>query len=658
MNDHGSKINIDFSGLPKIVLMGNPNVGKSVVFAHFTGQYVTVSNYPGTTVEISRGIGKIEGKKAVIIDAPGLNSLLPSSEDEKVARDILLMEDPSAVVQVSDAKNLSRTLLLTSQLIEMGLPLILTLNMMDELGARGISIDKEKLSKILQIPIAATTAVEGVGIPELKKKALHGAISGFKINYGGKIEEAVSKISALISHKTKSSKAISLMFLSFDLALESWIRDKFSDQIFGQLKIIRRDLQDQFARGLNQIISEIRQREINALVNQVVTKEKTSIKLMQKLGPLTMHPIWGLPILLLTLYIMYKFVGEFAAQTGVGFLEETIFGRYLNPWSTALVKFLIPITLVQEFLVGPYGIITMAITYALAIVLPIITAFFIFFSILEDSGYLPRLAILLNRVFRVIGLSGKAIIPMVLGLGCDTMATMTTRTLETKRERIIATLLLALAIPCSAQLGVILGMLGGLSTAAMLIWAGTVIAVMLLVGFLAAQVLPGKSSDFVLEIPPLRIPKLSNILIKTLARLEWYLREAVPLFMLGTAFLFFSDKLGALAVIENLASPLVVNFLGLPAKAAEAFLVGFLRRDYGAAGLFALARAGQLNPNQVVVSLVTITLFVPCIAQALVMIKERGLKVSLWIIAFVFPFAFLVGGMLNFVFRYFNVVLK
>ena len=246
---------------------------------------------------------------------------------------------------------------------------------------------------------------------------------------------------------------------------------------------------------------------------------------------------------------------------------------------------------------------------------------------------------------------------MVLGLGCDTMATMTTRTLETTRERIIATLLLALAVPCSAQLGVILGMIGSVSPRATMIWASVVIGVFFLVGFLTARILPGKSSDFIMEIPPIRIPKLNNIFIKTFARIEWYLTEAVPLFIFGTAFLFVLDKLKVLKAIENLASPLIVSFMGLPAKATEAFLIGFFRRDYGAAGLYDLSRANQLDPIQTIVSLVTITLFVPCIAQFLVMIKERGLKVALGIVVFVFPFAFLVGGLLNFILRYFRVVL-
>ncbi|OGC07208.1 ferrous iron transport protein B [candidate division WOR-1 bacterium RIFCSPLOWO2_02_FULL_46_20] len=657
MHELEGKVNLDFSGMPKIVLAGNPNVGKSVVFAHLTGQYVTVSNYPGTTVEISRGIGKLKGQRIEIVDAPGMNSLTPSSEDEKVARDLLLKEEPASIIQIADAKNLRRTLLLTLQLIETGLPLLLDLNMMDELKQRRMSVDRHKLSEILQIPIVFTVATEGVGISELKKIALEGKRSSLKINYGEKIEHAVADIGKLLPGFFVSGRAISLMFLSYDLSIELWLVERFGQEVLTKAQAIRQELQANFARKLNQIIGEIRQREVVRLVKRVLTTKPVAMLFMQRLGNITMRPLTGIPILLFILYLMYKFVGELAAQLGVNYLEEVVFGTYLNPWASGVVAWLIPIKFIQEFLVGDYGIITMALTYAFAIVLPIITAFFIFFSLLEDSGYLPRLAILLNRAFRIIGLSGKAVIPLVLGLGCDTMATMTTRTLETKRERIIATLLLALAIPCSAQLGVILGMIGGLSTKATTIWAGVVIGVLLLVGFIAAKILPGESSDFILEIPPLRVPKISNILVKTLARLEWYLREAVPLFILGTMILFFLDKFQLLVILENLASPIVVNFLGLPAKATQAFLIGFLRRDYGAAGLFALARQGLMSPVQIVVSLVTITLFVPCIAQVLVMIKERGARVTFWIVAFVFPFAFLVGGILNLILRVMRVSL-
>ncbi len=326
--------------------------------------------------------------------------------------------------------------------------------------------------------------------------------------------------------------------------------------------------------------------------------------------------------------------------------EGTLFGAWINPTVTTLVRF-IPIPFLQELLVGPYGLVTMALTYAIAIVLPIVATFFLAFGVLEDSGYLPRLAVMTHRVFRVLGLNGKAVLPMILGLGCDTMATLTARILETRKERIIVTLLLALGVPCSAQLGVILGMLGGLGLQATLLWAGVVLGVILAVGWLSAQIVRGERSDFIVEIPPLRVPRLSNLVIKTLARIEWYLREAVPLFVLGTLLLFALDKVNALAWLENAAAPLVRDWLGLPVQATEAFIVGFLRRDYGAAGLFALSEQGLLTPRQTLVSLVTMTLFVPCIANALIIWKERGARTAAAIIGFIFPFAFLVGGLLN-----------
>jgi ferrous iron transport protein B len=254
-----------------------------------------------------------------------------------------------------------------------------------------------------------------------------------------------------------------------------------------------------------------------------------------------------------------------------------------------------------------------------------------------------------------MGLNGKAVLPMVLGLGCDTMATMTTRILETEKDRTIVTLLLALGVPCSAQLGVILGMFAGLPALYLFTWVFIIAGVMILIGYLASKVIPGEGSDFILEIPPLRIPLLSNVVIKTLARIEWYLKEAVPLFILGTLILFVLHKTDTLTFLERAATPLIVHFLGLPAKVTEAFIIGFLRRDYGAAGLFVLSKEGQLNSHQILVSLVTITLFIPCIAQFFMMAKERGLRKALWISAVIIPLAFGVGGMVNFLLKFFGV---
>ena len=336
-------------------------------------------------------------------------------------------------------------------------------------------------------------------------------------------------------------------------------------------------------------------------------------------------------------------------------MEETLFGKWLLPPAVNFVQRLIPIPLLQEFFIGPYGVLTMALTYAIAIVLPIVGCFFLIFGLMEDSGYLPRLAVMTNRIFKKMGLNGKAVLPMVLGLGCDTMATMTTRILETEKDRTIVTLLLALGVPCSAQLGVILGMFAGLPAIYLLIWIALICSVLVIVGYLAARVIPGEGSDFILEIPPLRLPQLSNVLVKTLARIEWYLKEAVPLFILGTLILFALHQTKVLTLLERVTTPLIVYFLGLPAKVTEAFIIGFLRRDYGAAGLFILAKEGKLDPHQILVSLVTITLFIPCIAQFFMMIKERGLKKALWLSAVIIPIAFGVGGMVNFVMNFLGI---
>jgi ferrous iron transport protein B len=302
-------------------------------------------------------------------------------------------------------------------------------------------------------------------------------------------------------------------------------------------------------------------------------------------------------------------------------------------------------------LIGRYGLVSMGLSYGVAIVLPIVATFFVAFSVLEDSGYLPRLAVMLNKVFKRMGLNGKAVLPMVLGLGCDTMATMTARIMETRKERVIVTLLLALGVPCSAQLAVILAMTARLPPAATFWFGGTILAVIFLVGWLAAKVLPGRGSDFVLELPPLRVPQAGNIAVKTLARIEWYLREALPLFVLGTLILWILDRTGGLAVLERAAAPVVVGMLDLPKEAASAFILGFLRRDYAAAGLFlvyepfmdagALTRAMQI---QVTVALVTITLFIPCIANFFMILKERGWRTGVAIMAFIVPFAILVGA--------------
>jgi len=561
----------------KIALVGNPNVGKSVVFGRLTGRYATVSNYPGTTVTITSGRALIGAEVCDVIDTPGVNALEGMlSEDERITRQLLSSGGAELVVQVADARNLRRALMLTSQLAATALPMILVLNMVDEAHARGITIDSQGLADRLGIPVIEAVAIEGQGMADLR--------------------------SALpLASRVAGTRPVHVSHIDWADAIAATFRRT-----------------DRVSAG-----------RVRETINRAVRE-----------------PLSGLPILAFVLYATYLFVGVFGAQTLVGALEGRIFNGLINPAAVAAASY-IPVPLVRDFLVGKYGLITMGLTYAMAIVLPVVTTFFLMFGFLEDSGYIPRLAIFSDRVFRSMGLNGKAVLPMVLGLGCDTMATMTTRILGTPKERLIAITLLALGVPCSAQLATIMGILGGISVWALLLLFAVVLSQMVLVGFLAAQALPGDRSDFILELPPIRLPRLRNLATKTALRVRWYLGEAVPLFLIGTALLFVLDRVGALDLLTRAARPIVTGALGLPSESAGVFVMGFLRRDYGAAGLFKLARDGSLSSVQSVIALTVMTLFVPCVANLLMIIRERGLRTGLAILAAVTVIAVGTGAMLN-----------
>jgi ferrous iron transport protein B len=624
------------------VLVGNPNVGKSVLFKNLTSRYVTVSNFPGTTVEIVRAAANFNGDQADIVDTPGINDLAPKSDDARVTRNVLDQYDDATIVQVADAKNLRRALFLTLQLAEFGRPTVLVLNMQDELEERGGKIDIEKLSEILGVPVVGTVAIRNRGTRELVQAL-------------GTARPLTVKVPPSLVPGTDYSRSRALL-----------------------------------AR-VNEILAE---------TYSIAQPDHASFRV--RLGFWAMHPLKGLAFLSVVLLAVFWFVGLFGAGTLVDSLETAVFQQRLGPLAVRAADAILPfphehesgvisytatvpvtpvhdvpiapplvrevtlpeytvppdtdvgwtssvIRFIHDLLVGEYGTITMALSYALAIVLPIVTTFFLAFSVLEDSGYFPRMSVMVNRVFRLMGLNGKAVLPMILGLGCDTMATMSTRILETRKERIVTTMLLALAVPCSAQLGVLLAMMSTLSPIGALLWMGLVVGVIFAVGGLTARLFNGETSDFILEIPPMRRPQLSNVLAKTASRVNWYLREVIPIFVIGTAMLFLLDTMNILAFIARVGEPLVTGWLGLPADMANAFLVGFMRRDFGAVYILDAVMAPQplLSGHQVLVAMVTITLFMPCIANFLMIAKEHGHKIAWSMAAFIFPFAFFVGGVFN-----------
>jgi len=636
------------AGPPRILLVGHPNVGKSALFNRLTGQYVTVSNYPGTTVEIASGHCRALGPDVTIVDTPGMYSLMPMTEEERVASDMLFAGKIHAVVHVVDAKNLERMLGLTLQLIEAGLPLILVLNMLDEARELGVRIDLGRLEAALGVPVVATVSTTGEGLPELMRRLREPPRpSPLTLAYGSILEEGLSRIAARLDAAPGSAgvsaRARASLLLQGDVREQQRLLRTTGEREAAAILDIVADTRQRLTHSPHYYITLALRLRAAQITAECVTQPATAGRRAQVfLDRLLTRPWTAYPLLALVLYFaLYKFVGQFGAGTLVDFLETNVFEKHINPWAVRVTAMLIPWQPLRELVTGEYGLITLGLRYALAIVLPIVTAFFLVFAILEDSGYLPRLALLVDRGFKSLGLTGRAVIPLVLGFGCDTMATLVTRTLETRRERIICTLLLALAIPCSAQLGVILALLAG-HRGALLVWAGVCAGMLALAGYLAAQLLPGEPPNFYMEVPPLRLPTLSNVFVKTYSRVVWYVREILPLFLLASVLLWFGQITHVLQLTLRLIRP-AVHLIGLPDEASVAFLFGFFRRDYGAAGLYDLQKNGVLSGNQLTVAAITLTLFLPCVAQFFVMLKERGVRTTLWITAGILIVAFTVG---------------
>lgn len=637
--------------MTSIALVGQPNVGKSVIFHRLTGRYVNVSNYPGTTVEVTRGALR-DRPGQTLLDTPGVLTLPARSEDEQATAHILLNEQLKTLVQVGDAKNLRRTVQLALLLAEAGVPMVLALNMMDEVRARGMAFDTGRLATELGLSVVPTVATGNEGIAALSSAMDMAKVPVFRLAYANDIEATVDDLVGMLPKTHLSGRVIALLYLAGDKATETWLASQ-AEKLAGSQNIdlsalaARRELlQEKFVEPLAEVLQRARMMAADAIVQRVMKNAgQTGNALVQRIGQWSVHRWYGWPIVVLVLYAVYAFVGQFGAGVLVGWLENDLFKGIINPWFQQLVTTWVPFVWLQQFLVGPYGLWTMGMTYAIALILPIVTTFFIAFGILEDSGYFARLSVLSNRAFKMLGLNGRAILPMVLGLGCVTMATLTTRILHTPRERLIVTFLLALAIPCSAQLGVVMGMLASYGMGAFLIWLGTVIFILFTVGWLSGKLVKGKRIPLMTELPPMRLPMLSNVAKKTWSRLKWYLMEVIPLFLIGAALMFVLDLIGFLPWLIKAGEPLVTGWLGLPKEASAALLMGFLRRDFGATGLFALG--SSLSPEQGLVGLVTLTIFVPCIASTMMIIKEQGLKTAVIMTSIIIPLAFLIGGLMH-----------
>lgn len=593
-------------GAKKIVLVGNPNVGKSVFFNALTGIYVDVSNFPGTTVDISHG--KFGGD--IVMDTPGVYGISSFNDEEKVARDVILSAD--IIVNVVDAVHLERDLFLTLQVIDTGIPMVIVLNMMDDVRKQGIRIDLKKLESELGVPIIPAVAVKGVGIKEVKEK-LYAAQVGKQPNY---VRKAIHGIV-----DDTCSQADALLIAEGDIHVSA--RHKT------------------MPREHRETIYQARRERVNEIVDRIVSITHEGSSLSTKIGRMMLRPISGSIILAVAVTLMYYLIGVFVAQDIVDITEELIMRGYYEPIVRNVVGLFIPeYSILGAYLIGEFGILTMTVTYVFGLLLPLVLGFYFIMSIMEDSGYLPRLATLIDRIMNMVGLNGRAVIPMILGFGCVTMATISTRLMGSERERTIAVALLGLAIPCSAQLGVIAGLLAGIGAKYIVVYILVMLLTLGIVGKALHMILPGKPTDLLIDLPPIRLPRLDNVLTKMMTKSVAFIKEAAPIFALGAAIVTTLEVTNVLVIIQDALAPLTTGILKLPKETANVFIMGLIRRDFGAAGLANM----MLEPAQMIVALITITLFVPCIASVIVMFKERGkLEGALiWLGSWVAAFA--IGG--------------
>ena len=458
MHNHGHHTHVDTTGLTRVVLVGNPNAGKSVFFNALTGMYVDVSNFPGTTVEVTQAkIGE-----RLYIDTPGVYGISAFNDEERVTRDVVLTAE--VMINVVNASHLERDLFLTLQCLEMGVPMVVAVNMIDESERLGLKIDLDLLSHLLGVPVVGTVAVEKKGFKELEV-----ALQRPKVGIIG--DYVADDLNRLLDRL--GTKAEALLYLEDDADVAK-----------------RHGLKPP---GSREKIYLARRERVNDIVHHVVKEDNTKAKFTTVLGRWMLKPLTGIPMLLATLAAMYYVIGVFIAQTVVGVTEEVIMIEMYEPFMRGLVgRVFADGTVLNTLLVGEFGVLTMTITYVFGLLLPLVIGFYLLLAILEDSGYLPRIAALLDRALTTIGLNGRAVIPMILGFGCVTMATITTRLLGTSRERLIAIVLLVVTIPCSAQLGVIVGLIAPLGWQHVVTYMVAIFSTFIIIGVVLNKVLPGK----------------------------------------------------------------------------------------------------------------------------------------------------------------------
>jgi ferrous iron transport protein B len=566
----------------KILLMGNPNVGKSVVFNRVTGANVIASNYPGTTVEFTKGSMKLGAERAELIDVPGTYTLEPTSKAEEIAVEMLGEHtDGDVVINVVESTNLERSLNLTLQLLKRKIPTVVALNFWDETKHKGISIDNKKLEEILGVPCVPICAVTGEGINHLVEKIKEAKPSGYE----------------------------------------------YED---------------------NQ-----RWQKIGSIVDKVQSVTHRHHTWLERLGDASVRPLTGIPIAAAVMFVAFKVI-RFIGEGLIGYVGEPVFEKLWAPVMMKLSAVMGSGGFLHDLVIGQlidgeidfgqsFGLLTTGLFVPIGAVLPYVFAFYLILSLLEDLGFIPRLAVMVDTLMHRLGLHGFAIVPMLLGLGCNVPGALSTRILETRRERFISATILSIAVPCAALQAMVVGLVGEHGVGYIAIIYGTLLAVWVLLGVIFNKTIKGESPEIFLEIPPYRIPYMRSLAKKIWIRIKWFLKEAVPFVLLGVLIVNLLYTFGIIQFVGKITAPVVTRVLGLPQDAVGALIVGFLRKDVAVGMLIPLG----LTIKQLVIASVVLAMYFPCVATFTTLVKELGVVDMLKSAIIMIISSLIVGGLLN-----------
>ena len=620
--------------LKHIAIVGLPNSGKSHLFNCLTGAYELVANYPLTTIEIKKKSCRVGQETWDVADTPGLHGLYIQSEEEIAVRELLLEEPPDIIVQCVDANRFRESLVLTADLLTLGIPLVLFLTAVGESIQHGVRLDAQKLSRELGLRVVQSSA-PGKGVTELTRclAGVHGRPRA--PGWGEPLEAAIQRVEALLPPAGPSPRASAILLLENDPSFAGAVKNGLA----ARLEIIRASL----AGKAPLLVSDQRNRWVDGVAGAVTSSVRPArARFSETFAAMCRHPLYGLPILAFFLGVIYLMVVYVA-----GALSLLLTTAIADPVIAAMGH-LLPMGFWRDLLIGQHGLLTLGLFNSLTTVLPILSIFFFVFGLLEDIGYLPNLAILTRRVSEKIGVTGNAIIPLVLGFGCKTMATMSARTLPSRRERLIVVTLIAFAIPCSAQMGLSIAILGQHGLRYFIVAFGLLGLAEVAVGLLLNRLLPREEKgQFIQELPPIRIPRISAVAKKTGYRLVWFLKEAIPIFLVAALAMFVIDRIGLLALLKTALKPFMTHWLGLPVDMVDALLLSLARSEAAAGYILKMSREGALNGVQSIVAVVLLTTFAQCFANIAAMFKEVGARAAILVVASIYLLSFAWTGVVH-----------